>query len=194
MTSPIYTLPNLLTASRLVLAPLVVWQLALGRVDVAFWLFVLAALTDLLDGTLARLLDQRSVFGAWLDPIADKVMLLSTLLMLVWVGLLPLWLGAVVALRDVVVLSGAAAYRRLTGGLEVTPTWWGKAATFAEFVLVALVLADVALALGAEFLHYLVQLTGILVVVSGLHYVWLWSGKTRDWLRKARAGSRPRPG
>jgi cardiolipin synthase len=187
MASGMYTLPNLLTAGRLLLAPLVVWQLAAGRVEAAFWLFALAALTDLLDGNLARLLDQRSVFGAWLDPIADKVMLLSTLLMLVWIGLLPLWLGVVVALRDVVVLSGAAAYRTLTGGLEVAPTWWGKAATCAEFVLVTLVLADVALGLGAEFLAYLIHLTGILVTVSGLHYVWRWSRKTRDWL-----GVRPR--
>lgn len=181
------TLPNLLTAARLVLVPFVVWYLAQGDLKTAFWLFAAAALTDLLDGNLARLLDQRTVLGAWLDPIADKAMLLSTLLMLVWLTALPLWLGALVALRDIVVLLGAAAYRTLTGGLEVTPTWWGKAATAAEFVLVSLVLADLALAWGVAFLDPLVWLTGLLVAVSGLHYVQVWGAKTRAW-KAARVG------
>lgn len=193
MAHDIYTLPNLLTASRLLLAPLVVWQLAEGEMVAAFWLFAAAALTDLLDGNLARLLDQKSVFGAWLDPIADKVMLLSTLVMLVWIGLLPLALGILVAARDVVVLAGAAAYRTLTGGLEVAPTLWGKAATFAEFILVSLVLADMALGWGTDFLRHLVILTGFLVAVSGAHYVWLWASKTRAWIRDSRGspGSLP---
>jgi cardiolipin synthase len=183
------TLPNLLTAARLVLVPFVVWNLAEGDMETALWLFVAAALTDLLDGNLARLLNQRSVLGAWLDPIADKAMLLSTLLMLVWIEALPLWLGIVVVLRDVVVLLGAAAYRSLTGGLEVIPTLWGKAATAAEFVLVSLVLADLALGWGIVFLHLVTWLTGVLVFISGLHYVWLWLGKARAWL-KARSSIR----
>lgn len=181
------TLPNLLTSARLVLVPFVVWSLAEGDLAMAFWLFSAGALTDLLDGSLARLLNQRSVLGAWLDPIADKAMLLSTLLMLVWLSALPLWLGVLVALRDIVVLLGAAAYRSLTGGLEVAPTWWGKAATAAEFVLVSLVLADLALGWGLAFLAQLTAATGLLVSISGLNYVWLWSGKTRAWKRSQRS-------
>ena len=87
-----FTLPNLLTVARLILTPFVARHLYLHDVHGAFWLFVAAALTDLLDGSLARLLDQRSVLGAWLDPIADKVMLLTTLTMLAWTDLLPIWL------------------------------------------------------------------------------------------------------
>ncbi|MFZ5485190.1 MAG: CDP-alcohol phosphatidyltransferase family protein [Pseudomonadota bacterium] len=183
MKAGIVTLPNLLTLGRLLLVPFVVWSLAQADWDWAFWLFAVAALTDLLDGNLARWLDQRSVLGAWLDPIADKAMLLSTLLMLVWLDILPFWLGFVVALRDIVVLLGAAAYRSLTGGLEVAPTLWGKAATAAEFILVSLALADLALGWGAEFLGQLAALTGALVAVSGLHYVWHWSGKARARFR-----------
>jgi cardiolipin synthase (CMP-forming) len=88
-------------------------------VEGAFWLFVIAAITDLLDGNLARWLNQRSVLGAWLDPIADKVMLLTTLSMLALTGLLPMWLLYVVVVRDLVILAGAEAYRRLTGKLDV---------------------------------------------------------------------------
>lgn len=185
MTHAIFTLPNLLTASRLVLAPIVVWRLLVGDVQGAFWFFFAAALTDLLDGNIARLFNQRSVLGAWLDPIADKVMLLSTLFALVWAGILPLWFALIVAVRDLVVLSGAAAYRTLTGGLQVAPTILGKAAIFFEFALVSLALADAALdwALDTE-LALLLPVATLLVGASGVQYVWLWSQKTRLFLRR----------
>jgi len=181
MRRDILTLPNLLTAGRIVLVPFVVVNLAHGEIRTAFWLFAAAALTDLFDGALARLLNQKSVLGAWLDPIADKAMLLSTLVMLVWVGALPIWLALLVGLRDIVVLLGAAAYRILTGGLEVAPTWCGKAATAAEFVLVSLVLADLALRWSLGFIDVLAYATGVLVALSGVNYVWIWSAKTRAW-------------
>lgn len=180
-----FTLPNLLTASRLVLAPVVAWRLLEHDVEGAFWLFVIAAITDLLDGTLARWLNQRSVLGAWLDPIADKVMLLTTLSMLALTELLPMWLLYVVVVRDVVILAGAEGYRRLTGKLDVTPTWSGKVATFMEFVLVSWVLADIALELGFDAsIEPLALLTAIAVALSGVRYVWLWTRKTREFLRE----------
>jgi cardiolipin synthase (CMP-forming) len=184
-STDVFTLPNLLTASRLVLAPIVAWRLLAHDVEGAFWLFVIAAITDLLDGNLARWLNQRSVLGAWLDPIADKVMLLTTLSMLALTGLLPMWLLFVVVVRDVIVLSGAEAYRRLTGKLDVRPTWSGKIATFMEFVLVSWLLADVALDLGLDAsIEPLALLTGLAVAVSGVRYVWLWTRKTVDFFRR----------
>ncbi|OYY93195.1 MAG: hypothetical protein B7Y41_12790 [Hydrogenophilales bacterium 28-61-23] len=181
----VYTLPNLLTLSRLLLAPVVAWRLLAHDVEGAFWLFVLAAITDLLDGNLARWLNQRSVLGAWLDPIADKTMLLTTLSMLALTGLLPMWLLYLVLVRDAVILAGAEGYRRLTGRLDVRPTLSGKLATFMEFVLVSLVLADVALDLGlGSQMHTLVLLTAAAVALSGLRYVWIWSRKTRDFLHE----------
>jgi cardiolipin synthase len=177
------TLPNILTLVRILLVPFVVWRLMLLDISGAFWLFSLAALTDLLDGNLARLLDQRSVLGAWLDPIADKLMLLSTLFMLAWDAVLPMYLAIGVALRDLVILSGAAAYRRLTGGLEVRPTLTGKIATFMEFVLVALALANGALELGlTAHIPLLSQLALGLVILSGVRYVWLWTAKARAFM------------
>jgi cardiolipin synthase len=181
----VFTLPNLLTVSRLLLAPVVAWRLLAHDVEGAFSLFVIAALTDLLDGNLARWLNQRSVLGAWLDPIADKTMLLTTLSMLALTGLLPMWLLILVVLRDLVILSGAEAYRRLTGKLDVRPTLSGKFATFMEFVLVSWVLADIALDLGLDApIEPLIWLTAAAVSGSGLRYVWLWTRKTRDFLRE----------
>lgn len=188
MQNAIFTLPNLLTASRLVMAPVVVWLLVTGDVALAFWVFVAAAFTDLLDGNIARIFNMRSVLGAWLDPIADKVMLLSSLFALIWVGVLPVWLAVIVAVRDLVVLGGAAAYHRLTGGLEVAPTLLGKTAIFFEFALVALALADVALNWALDWeLHLLLPVTALLVVASGLQYVWIWADKTRAFLRQRSA-------
>ncbi len=179
-----FTLPNLLTAVRLLLAPVVAWRLFEHDVEGAFWLFVIAAFTDLLDGNLARWLNQRSVLGAWLDPIADKVMLLTTLSMLALTGLLPMWLLYIVLVRDLIILAGAEAYRRLTGKLDVRPTLSGKVATFMEFVLVSWVLADLALDLGYDAsIEPMALLTALAVAGSGLRYVWLWTRKTHAFLR-----------
>jgi cardiolipin synthase len=183
-----WTLPNLLTATRIVLTPFVAWHLWLDNVETAFWLFAAAAVTDLLDGTLARLLNQRSVLGAWLDPIADKLMLLTTVTMLCLTELLPIWLLWTVLIRDGVILAGAEAYRRLTGGLDVRPTLSGKAATAMEFILVSFTLADLALYWGLDaWIYPMAQFTAVLVAVSGLRYVWLWGGKTRAYI-KAHSG------
>ena len=180
-----FTLPNLLTALRLLLAPVVAWRLLEHDVEGAFWLFVIAAITDLLDGNLARWLNQRSVLGAWLAPIADKVMLLTTLSMLALTGLLPIWLLYIVLVRDLVILAGAEGYRRLTGKLDVRPTMSGKVATFMEFVLVSWVLADVALDLGNDAsIEPMAMLTAVAVAGSGVRYVWLWAHKTRLFLRE----------
>lgn len=178
------TLPNLLTASRLILAPFVAWRLALHDVEGAFWLFVVAAITDLLDGWLARLLNQKSDFGALLDPIADKVMLLTTLSFLALTGLLPMWLLGLVLLRDTVILGGALAYRRLTGGLKITPIFSGKLTIALEFVLVSWVLAEDGLSLGLAWgIQPLLLLTTSVGIYSGLRYVWLWSSRTVAYLR-----------
>jgi cardiolipin synthase len=183
MDRAIFTIPNVLTSLRIALVPLVIWRLVVYDMEGAFWLFTAAALTDLLDGNLARLLNQRSVLGAWLDPIADKLMLLSTLFMLAWDGVLPMYLAVIVGARDLVVLAGAAAYRRLTGMLDVHPIISGKVATFVEFILVALTLADAALDLGlTDSIPTLSLLAAALAALSGARYVWLWSEKTRAYL------------
>jgi cardiolipin synthase len=187
---PVLTLPNLLTASRLILAPFVAWRLALQDVEGAFGLFVIAALTDLLDGWLARLLNQKSDFGAWLDPIADKTMILTTLIFLALTELLPLWLLWLILLRDGIILAGALAYRRLTGGLKITPILSGKLTIALEFVLVSWVLAADSLFPGLIWgIAPLTLLTAAAAVLSCIRYVRIWSSKTRTYLRQRDAAS-----
>ena len=122
--------------------------------------------------------------GALLDPIADKVMILTTLSFLALTRLLPMWLLWLVLLRDGIILLGAFAYRRLTGGLKITPILTGKLTIALEFVLVSWVLAEDGLQLGLAWgIPPLVQLTAAAGIYSGLRYVWIWSSKTAAFLR-----------
>lgn len=184
MTGRLYTLPNLLTMGRFILVPFVAWRLLKGDLSGAFVYFAVAAVTDFLDGFLARVLNQKSALGAWLDPLADKAMLLTVILLLADHGILPVWMALIVVLRDVTVLAGAAAWLNLTGHLDVAPTLAGKTATFAEFVLVCLLLGQpfIPLAL-APALPSLIGLTAALAAFSGTQYVWRWTRKTRAWLK-----------
>ena len=84
--------PNILTGLRLASVPLTVWLLLDGRVSLAFWLFIAAGVTDAVDGAIARLFDARTPLGQWLDPLADKVLLVSVYVVLGLAGALPLWL------------------------------------------------------------------------------------------------------
>lgn len=184
MPARLLTFPNVLTLGRFALVPFVAWRLLEGDIDGAFYFFLAAAITDFFDGFLARRLDQKSVLGAWLDPLADKAMLLTVILLLADHGIVPVWLALIVVLRDVAVLIGAAAWLNLTGYLDVAPTWAGKIATFAEFVLVCVLLGQHGLPVAWQVAFpLLIGLTALLAAVSGLQYIWLWSRKTQQWLR-----------
>jgi len=98
-------LPNAITIGRFLLVPVVVWAIASGQMLFAFWLFVAAAVSDSVDGFLAKQLGMTSDFGAYLDPLADKAMLMSIYISLSIAGLLPLWIVIAVVSRDVMILG-----------------------------------------------------------------------------------------
>ena len=115
-------LPNALTLLRLALAPLVAWLLLRRHDEVALLLFLIAALTDLIDGMLARRWNQRSRFGAVVDPLADKATGVLVVVVLTLQDSLPLWFAAAVVTRDLVIVVGALAYRAAIGHLEMAPS------------------------------------------------------------------------
>lgn len=172
------TAPNLITFARLLLVPVMVWLLLEGRYGTALVVFVGAAASDVLDGFLARQFNQQSHLGAVLDPAADKLMVVSTAVLLTWLELLPVWVAVAVVLRDVVIVSGFLTYRWLRGKVEMRPTWLGKANTGLVFGVFTLVLAQAAglIDLGRWLLVAHVVLVGT-IVASGLHYVWVWGTK-----------------
>ncbi len=174
--------PNLLTLARLVLVPVVAYFLIGRDYEIALPIFLAAALTDLADGYIARRFKLTSRLGAALDPIADKLSMLVTTVVLAWLELMPIWLAVAIVARDIVIVVGALAYRAAVGPLDVTPTRLSKINTFFEFTALLLVMAgaaqwiDVDAWMPAVFLVVFAS-----VLASGAQYVWLWGRKA--WAR-----------
>jgi cardiolipin synthase len=175
--SPFRTLPNLLTLLRLCLAPFLVATILDRNYGLSFGLFVAAGLTDALDGTLARVLKQRSMFGQYLDPVADKALLSTLFLVLMHQGLIPVRVTVMVFGRDVGILLVAAILYAAIGRREFKPTIFGKANTAAQVAAVAAVLLHQLTGTEwvEEFRRLALDATMVLTVVSGLHYAWLVS-------------------
>ena len=177
----ILTVPNIITFARLGLLPVLLWALAVREYETAFWLFVAASLGDGLDGWLARKLNQMSRLGALLDPIADKLTILGIAWILATQGSLPVWMAALMSLRDLIIVAGALAYRQIVGSLEMAPTKLSKLNTLLEFLLLALalMLANRWIAAAPWWMPYL-AVVAFTIVASGAQYVWVWSRKARE--------------
>jgi len=183
-------LPNAITLLRAVLIPVIAFTLVQRDYDSALLLFVLCALGDFVDGWLARAFNVRTRFGAIADPLADKLTMLTATLLLAWQEWLPWWFALLVASRDVVIVSGALAYHLRVGPVEMAPTWLSKANTALEFAFLAGVLA-LADGLVDEGIWWRVLLwtTTTTILVSGVHYVVLWSLKAARARHRVRAAS-----
>ncbi|ODU37376.1 MAG: CDP-diacylglycerol--glycerol-3-phosphate 3-phosphatidyltransferase [Thiobacillus sp. SCN 63-374] len=171
MSERVFNLPNVITLARLAAVPVVGWLILQQRWEAAFWLFLAAAVSDGIDGLLARWLQQMTQLGA---------LGLVTLVLLTLEEAIPMWVTLAILLRDSVIVLGALSYRGLAGHLEIHPTWLGKTHMFAEFALLTLVLAGLAGLLALE--GWLLPLFGIVFVIavlSGAQYVWIWSAKAR---------------
>lgn len=137
------TLANQLTILRIVLVPAFVLLVVYGRLGAALLVFVAAGITDALDGLTARLAGQRTSIGAWLDPMADKLLLVTTFVVLTLPGIpltnhLPMWLTILVISRDVVIVTVVAVVNLAMGPRTFRPSMLGKAAT-AAFILTSVV-------------------------------------------------------
>lgn len=173
------TLPTWITLLRFILVPVLVWWLVQANWSAALLTFVLAGVSDWLDGYLARRLQLQSEIGALLDPLADKAMMLAASAMLLWLELIPWWLGGAIILRDLLIVSGGVMYRWHVGPVEIAPTRLGKLNTLLEFALLAAVMLRQTLAADWQLLAaYMFLLCSILL--SGGHYVWLWADKARQ--------------
>lgn len=169
-------LPNLLTAARLLMVPVTVWMLFEDRMTAAFWLFVAAGATDAIDGTLARLLNARSIVGAYLDPLADKALLVSIYVALGITDHMQPWLVATVVFRDALILAGAVAFYLMVGRTEVRPLFISKVTTVLQIVFAALVLGRLGLGLDLGLVELVSgYAVAAATVTSGLVYLVLWS-------------------
>jgi len=178
-------LPNLICLIRLALIWPILTQLHAAQYPAALALFVIAAASDGLDGYLAKRFDWTSAVGKFLDPLADKLLLMTVFVEAAWLGLVPWWLTAAVVARDVMIGLGALIFRLWFGPLHGRPTRFSKVNTAAQLVYVALVLLNAAFAVPSrEVLAALALVTLLTTALSGLHYLQIFT--RRAWTQPPR--------
>ncbi|HEV8590529.1 MAG TPA: CDP-alcohol phosphatidyltransferase family protein [Pyrinomonadaceae bacterium] len=176
--SGITTIPNLLTFLRMALIPVFASLLFYGYSGWALIVFVIAGVSDGIDGFLARKFDQTSELGTILDPIADKLLMTVAFIVLTMPNVLqpqrhlpvPFWVTAAVIGRDILIITVAGAINIMTGFRGFKPSVWGKLSTFVQVIAVTLIL--VAAVFGYSFyLPTTYVIVVLLAVVSGIHYI-----------------------
>lgn len=189
MTGPVLTkrlgnltLANQLTFLRLVAVPFFILAILQAHFDWAFAIFVLAGITDLLDGLLARILRQRTALGAYLDPAADKILLVAAFVLLTeypamfrgipMTNRIPIWLTVLMISRDVFIVTVALMMYLAYGISRFHPSVWGKITTVAEIVMIGCFLLANHLEKSHPVLDGLVLVVLLCVLVSGVHYLW----------------------
>lgn len=169
-----FSIPNLLTLGRLLLAPLVIRAILHGEHGLALALFGIAAATDGIDGELARRFNSITLAGAYLDPVADKVLLSGVYLALALAGMLPWWFVGLIFGRDLLILAVAAYAFLFTAFRKFEPSVWGKLSTFLQIVTAVAWMARNVLIIDwvDAIARVLVWPTAAATVWSGLHYGW----------------------
>lgn len=170
---------NLITLARLISVPIVVWAILAGEMGWAFALFVMAGVSDAVDGFIAKHFNSQSIIGSYLDPLADKALLVSVYITLGHEGYLPIWLVVLVVFRDILIVGGVLLLYTLGHrGLRVEPLLISKANTAAQIVLAAVALGGPAFDI-VEPLIVTALVWGIAAttIASGASYIFQWGGK-----------------
>jgi cardiolipin synthase (CMP-forming) len=169
-------LPNLISLGRLLLVPLAIWLILRSRYGAAFWVFVIAGVSDGLDGFIAKHFDRRTRLGALLDPIADKALLVSVYVTLGWKNQLWTSLVILVVFRDVMIVGGFLLMQAFAAPKHYDPLYISKINTGLQIALIAFVLAR--LGLGADWGDADVVLSSAVMattILSGLSYILRWT-------------------
>jgi len=178
-------LPNLLSVLRILLVPPVVYYMLQQQYMPALVLFVIAGVTDSLDGWLAKHFNWQSRLGEILDPLADKLLLVSSYIVFAWLDHLPIWLVACVFIRDIIIVAGGVAYRIFFGEVDILPTYISKLNTLMQIVLIAVVLVSLAwLSISPIVITGLIWTVFMTTILSGVVYIYLWGMRAVNQLRK----------
>ena len=169
------TIPNIISMFRIATVPVLIILLHGHEYGWAFLVFLISGISDGLDGFIAKHYNMASELGAILDPLADKLLIFSSYLMLMILGDLPFWLFLTVIFRDVLIMGGGLIYVAFNGQVKMAPSYLSKLNTFTQIFLVVSILAQKTFTLDYPvFTEYLIYATFITTVLSGFHYVWLW--------------------
>ncbi len=169
------TIPNIITLLRFLMVPAVVYALLVGEMLPAFVIFVIAGLSDGVDGFIARHFDQQSELGAYLDPVADKLLLVTVFIMLAILGYLPQWLAVLVVSRDVLIVMAVLVSSLMAQPVDMNPILVSKANTAIQIALLSLVLAELALGIRlGELTTILIYVVAALTILSAAAYFKVW--------------------
>ncbi len=181
------TIPNFLTLVRIILIPLLVILLLEDQLGKALGVFVIAGVTDALDGLIARMFHQRSKLGAYLDPLADKLLLVTTYLTLAHLSMLPIWLVVIVVSRDLFIVVGVMTFIFHGVKFEIHPSVLSKVTTLMQIITVVIALSSPTFGLDHMLLYVFSIVTALVTTASGFHYLMMgikiWEGsRTNDHL------------
>lgn len=168
----VLNLPNTLTIGRIVIIPIFITAIIYKRYNYALYLFIVAALTDIFDGLFARLKNQKTALGTFLDPLADKFLLVTSFIVLATYGWIPKWLTITVISRDIIVIIGWFLLYLITDRSNVEPSLLGKATIWIQSILIAYVLIDIDVNLLPDIPRMLLWMTAGITILSGLHYIY----------------------
>ena len=169
------TAANLITIMRFLLVPGVVWALITARMDWAFAGFLVAGISDAVDGFVARQFNQRSELGAYLDPMADKLLLVSVFVVLGFMGELPVWLVVAAVTRDALIVGAVLLATIMGKPVAMKPLFVSKANTAVQIVLAAVVLAELAFTFSLGIVReMIIVLSGLLTAASAGAYLVPW--------------------
>jgi cardiolipin synthase len=168
-------IPNLITLGRILLVPIVVWAIASGAMWIAFVLFLAAGVSDAVDGFLAKRFAMTTELGAYLDPLADKALIVSIYLTLGINNLIPRWLVILVVSRDILIVGGIILSWLLGNPLKIRPLLVSKLNTVAQIVFACVVLGSLGFHIRADMLTVILMgLVAVLTLLSVAAYVAEW--------------------
>ena len=168
-------IPNSISLGRLLAVPVTIWLIIAGQIQGAFWVFVAAGVSDAVDGFVAKRFGRRTELGRYLDPLADKTLLVSIYITLGMQGHLPAWLVLLVVTRDLLIVGGALLSALLSQPLSLQPAPISKANTAAQIALAAFVLGQIGFAVPMEEITQgVIYVVAITTGVSGANYLGAW--------------------
>lgn len=171
---PAIHIPNLITFARILAVPFFIWLLVDQQFERALFVLLIMGLSDALDGFLARCYGWKTTLGSYLDPVADKIMLLSVFLVFAILGWVPWWLTVLVIARDITLLLGAIYFHFLTRQLSMEPLSISKVNTFTQIVLALCLVYDQLVSVNALLLNAMMTLVVCTTIMSGCEYVAKW--------------------
>ncbi|MFS8039258.1 CDP-alcohol phosphatidyltransferase family protein [Xanthobacter sp. AM11] len=170
------SLPNIITLLRILLVPAVVWSIASGEALLAFWLFLAAGVSDALDGFIAKRFHMQTELGAYLDPVADKALLVSIYVALAVAGLIPRWVAIAVVSRDVMIVGAVVLSMVMDRKVAISPLLVSKVNTAIQITFAAFVLATAGFGLVLPGLFNLgLVAVGLLTALSAAAYLAAWT-------------------